>query len=67
MKRTGPVRSASVALQSRALGQMPLVPVGRTTSSGGSGSARIPGWKPVALSVKQVKEKGGVMLRATIA
>ncbi len=67
MNSTGPVRSARVALQSRALGQMPLVPVGIVTSSGGSGSARTSGRKPAALSVKQVKENGGVRLRATMA
>ena len=46
---------------------MPLVPVGIATSSGGSGSARTFGLKPSALSVKQVKLKGGVRLRATMA
>src|SRR5690349_9729584 len=45
MTSTGPVRSVRVALQSRALGQMPLVPVGIATSRGGSGSARITGRK----------------------
>ena len=67
MKRTGPARSPSRGPQSRAFGQMPLVPVGIATSSGGSGSARTSGLKPSALSVKQVKLKGGVRLRATMA
>ena len=60
MNSTGPSRSASSALQSRAFGQIPLVPVGIATSSGGSGSARISARKPAASSVKQVKENGGV-------
>ena len=67
MKSTGPVRSARVALQSRALGQMPLVPVGMATSSGGSGSGRTSARRPAGVSVKQVKLKGGVRLRATMA
>ena len=46
---------------------MPLVPVGIATSSGGSGSARTSGRKPAALSVKQVKQNGGVRFRATMA
>ena len=43
MKSTGPASPPSRAPQSRAFGQIPLVPVGIATSSGGSGSARISG------------------------
>ncbi len=37
------------------------------TSSSGSGSQRTSGRTPAALSVKQVKLNGGVVLRATMA
>ena len=67
MNSTGPASPPSRSPQSRALGQMPLVPVGIATSSGGSGSARIAGRRPSGVSVKQVKEKGGVRWRATPA
>ena len=65
MNSTGPVRSPSRSPQSRAFGQMPLVPVGIATSSGGSGSARTSGRRPSGMSVKQVKLNGGVRFRAT--
>ena len=63
---TGPTKSASCSLQRRHFGQIPFLVIGSSKLSSGNGTALTSGLKPSLQSVKQVKLKGGVMLRATI-
>ncbi len=65
----GPARSGFRASVPKAslFGQMPLVLTGISTSRGGRSSHRMRGLRLSRQSVKHVKVKGGVMLRATIA